>query len=251
MVRSVYNVNSFTLWLGHFKDYMDPKERVAPAIQTSLTKPRPVIQAPKKREPNMDRVVKKPLVIPNAAEGRRLNPAGSVAKQEETKSYDDMTEEDIAAAIAAIAPVQPEEDKGAVELESKRARTLRKLLSFSEPTTKVVRIADSDFKFKVLSVSESIHVQNIIDNLDQHEKTVFSVNLMQVAAALQSVDDVAVEELFVGSLNDVVLQRYSLMKTWSPVLLDMVIESYKKLMKDLREEATPDFLRAPKMDIKD
>ena len=219
---------------------MEKNERTVP-VQSVLSNPR---QTGVKGRPV---VGKKPLVIPQvpAQEQKRSQP------KEELVDPNLLSDEEVARQLAVVAPtVVSDEDLKLVEVQNKRTNAIKKLLNFSQTMTKEIEIAGSTFLFKVASVPEMVHIGNIANNMPEGERTGFNVRTLNAAGAIVSVDGVSLEEIYEGPLNDLILQRYSILKTWNPVILEMVLDCHSKMMSDIREENTPVFLRPAKTDTK-
>lgn len=214
---------------------MEKNDRTIP-IQSPLSGPRGV----SKSRPVIG---KKPLVIPQA-------PVALQESKKETVDANMLTDEEVAAQLAALAPQVSAEDQSVLDLQNKRTNTIQKLLSFSQTMTREIEIAGSKFLFKIPSVPEMVHVGNIANNLSEADRTGLNIRTLNASGSLVSVDGVALEDIYEGPLNDLILQRYSVLKSWNPIILEMVLDCHLKMMNDIREENTPVFLRQPKTDTK-
>jgi hypothetical protein len=158
---------------------------------------------------------------------------------------------DIAAALAAAAPEAPDAltavDPALAAAAAKRANVMDRLVGFSQPLFKQATIGGMNFRFKILSPSENMHVSKILSAMDPEDQTIFRSRVLRVAAGLVDIDGVTLESLYRGELrSDVVLMRYSEIMNWSSPILDSVLEAYEQILKTVREEFQPDFLTQPK-----
>jgi len=158
-------------------------------------------------------------------------------------------EEDVGAALAAAAPESAltEADPTMAAQQARREETMLRLLNFTKPTMRTVRIAGMDFNFKLLSPAESLHISKILGGMQEEDRTIYRTRVLQLAAGLVDVDGITLESVYQGDLSrDVVLMRYSEVMRWSMPVLDSVLEAYEQVIREVRNEFKPDFLTQPK-----
>ena len=149
-----------------------------------------------------------------------------------------------------VSPPQQEPDAPtgeAAKIEQRKHDVINRLLLFTQPMYKTVELGGMQFRFKVMTPSDTAHVIKIFNAMPEDEQTLMRNRILNLAAALIDVDGVSLESIYKGTLSrDVVLMRYSELMKWSNPVLNGVLAAHDKLLEDMKQEYLPGFLKQPK-----
>ena len=144
--------------------------------------------------------------------------------------------------MSNVGGLAPESDT-VLEADKKKSQIVEKLMFYKKPVYKEVSLGDTVFKLKALTQYENEKVLKAISTLPG-EQQLIKASQMSLAASIESVDGVPLEELYTGDakIESPLLKKYAILNEWNQYVVSSILDAYRLFKDELSKSVTFDFL---------